>query len=145
MIEIGDAFAWGTEPTLPQFYLLWVVMTINAWCWTICALVLDLRFLNFSNQWLKYGRQAVLPFFVIHQPVTMAVALFVVEWSAGIPMKMLAVVLGSFVIMVGLYEVVIQRIDVLCALFGIKSAQRVQDMAGRKLLSQSYTSGAFDK
>jgi glucan biosynthesis protein C len=60
---------------------------------------------------------------VIHQPVIIAVAFFVVQWSAGIPVKMLAVLAGSFAVSVGLYELVIRRIGPLRAAFGMTASE----------------------
>jgi len=122
-LAIGDPFAWSEAPGTPGFYFVWSFVTVNAWCWTVLVLFVGMRFLDFSNKWLRYGQEAVLPFFVVHQPVIIVIAFFVVQWSAGIPIKMLTVVLGSFAVSVGLYELVIRRIGLLRALFGMKSAR----------------------
>ena len=55
------------------------------------------------------------------QPVIIVIAYFVVQWDAGIPLEMLTVVLGSFVASVGLYELIIRRVDPLRVVFGMKS------------------------
>jgi glucan biosynthesis protein C len=39
-----------------------------------------------------------MPFFVLHQAIIVVVAFFVVEWAAGIPVKLVAVLAGSFVL-----------------------------------------------
>ena len=62
-----------------------------------------------------------MPFFVLHQPVIIVIAFYVVQWHAGIPLKLPVVVLGSFAISVGLYELIIKRMGPLRALFGMKS------------------------
>ena len=120
-LVFGDPFTWSETPALPEFYLVWGLATIVAWCWSIFMLFVGMRFLDFTNKWLQYGQEAILPFFVVHQPVIIVIAFFVVQWSAGIPIKMLTVVLGSFVVSVGLYELVIKRIGLLRAVFGMKS------------------------
>ncbi len=113
--------AWLETPSLPRFYLLWSLITIDGWCWSILALLLGMRLLNFSNRWLRYGQEAVLPFFMVHQPVIIVIAFYVVQWHAGIPVKLPAVVPGSFALSVGLYELIIKRIGPLRALFDMKS------------------------
>jgi peptidoglycan/LPS O-acetylase OafA/YrhL len=100
--------------------VLWVVISINGWCWSTFMLYVGMRFLNVTNRWLEYGTEAVLPFFMLHQPVIMAIAFFVVQWSAGIPVKLAAVVTGSFVVTVAIYELVIRRIGPLRTAFGMK-------------------------
>ena len=56
---------------------------------------------------------------MVHQPVIFIIAFFVVQWSAGIPVKMLAVLISSLAVSVGLYEFVIRRISLLRAMFGM--------------------------
>jgi len=80
-----------------------------------------MRFLDFSNQWLRYGQEAILPFFVLHQPVIIVIAFFVVQWSAGIWIKLPVVVVGSFLVTIGLYELVVKRFRPLRVAFGMKS------------------------
>jgi hypothetical protein len=82
-----------------------------------------LRWLDFSNRWLRYGQEAILPFFVLHQPVIIVIAFFVVQWPADIAVKLPVVVVSSFVVAVGLYELIIKRIGLLRSVFGMKSAQ----------------------
>ena len=120
-LAFGDPYAWSNTPDIPEFYLVWSLITISAWCWSLSVLCLGMRFLNFSNAWLRYGQEAVLSFFVVHQPVIIVIAFYVVQWNVGIPLKMLTVVLSSFVVSVGLYERMIRRIDPLRALFGVTS------------------------
>ena len=119
----GDPAKLMAAPGLPGFYLFWGLFTVNSWCWSLVALHLGMHYLNFSNAWLEYGKEAVLPFFVVHQPVIVVIALFVVQWNAGIGLKALVVVLGSFVISLGVYELVIKRIGFLRVLFGMTAGR----------------------
>ena len=82
-----------------------------------------MRLLNFSNGWLRYGREAVLPFFVVHKPVIIVIAFYVVQWQTGIPEKLPVVVLGCFAVSIGLYELLIKRTGPLRPLFGMKSVR----------------------
>ena len=120
MMLAAGMVAWLETPSLPGFYLLWSLITIDGWCWSIVALFLGMRLLNFSNRWLRYGQEAVLPLFVVHQPVIIVLAFYVVQWNASISGKLPVVVLGSLAVSVGLYELIIKRIDPLRPLFGMK-------------------------
>ena len=132
VLSIATTFAWAilalsienfspyAAPHTAKDLLLWVLITTNGWCWTTFVLTIGMRFLNFSNRWLEYGQEAVLPFFMLHQPVIMAIAFFVVQWSASIPIKLAAVVLGSFVVTLAIYELIIRRIGPLRTAFGMK-------------------------
>ncbi|MCC7448610.1 MAG: acyltransferase family protein [Anaerolineae bacterium] len=125
LMASSDAYDWVAMPWLPGFYLAWTLIVINGWCWTLLVVYIGMRFLDFSNQWLQYGQEAVLPFFLFHQPVIMIIAFFVVQWDVAIPPKLLAVVVGSFVATVGLYDVIIRRIDLLRVIFGMKSRRHL--------------------
>jgi peptidoglycan/LPS O-acetylase OafA/YrhL len=98
-----------------------VLFALSGWCWALCVLYLAMTRLNFSNQWLVYGNETIMPVYIFHQPIIVIIAFFVVQWDAGISVKMLAVVLGSLVITVGLVELVIKRIGALRGLFGMKA------------------------
>jgi hypothetical protein len=95
-------------------------VVLSSWCWTIFFLFVGMRFLDFSNRWLDYGQEAILPFFVFHQPLIMILAYFIVQWQASLIVKLLLVVLGSFAFTLGIYEGLIRRIDFLRLIFGMK-------------------------
>jgi glucan biosynthesis protein C len=62
----------------------------------------------------------IMPFFLFHQAVIIAIAYVVVQWDAGILPKLVVVVLGSFVVSLGLSELLVRRINPVRALFGMK-------------------------
>jgi glucan biosynthesis protein C len=94
---------------------------INGWCWSTFMLSVGMRSLNFTNRNLEYLQAAILPFFVLHQPVIMAVAFFVVQWPYSIAVKLVTVVIASLVVTLAIYEFVIRRIGFLRPLFGMKA------------------------
>src|SRR5512133_3640911 len=59
-----------------------------------------------------YGNQAVLPFYVLHEPVIVAVAWVIVGWLAPLLVKYLSVVAASFVLTMALYEGMIRRFQI---------------------------------
>ena len=60
------------------------------------------------------------PFVVLRQPVIIAIAFYVVQWDAGIPVKLVTVVLSPFVVTLAIYELAIRRLSPLWTLFGMK-------------------------
>lgn len=101
--------------------LIWTFVTANAWCWSAFMIFVGMRFLDFTNKWLVYSQEAVLPFFVLHQPVIIVVAYFVVQWNLGILPKLVTVVAGSLLLTLALYEFVIRRVGFLRTIFGMKT------------------------
>ena len=112
---------WGLDPSYPQFYWILSLTTLIALCYTLTMLFVGMRFLDFTNKWLRYGQEAALPFFVFHQPAIVVIAFFVVQWNAGILTKLPIVVLSSFVVSIGLYELIARRSRPLRLVFGMKA------------------------
>jgi glucan biosynthesis protein C len=120
---MGDINIEAAPRTLLDF-AWWGLVAVSSWCWTAFVLFIGMRYLNHTNKWLQYGQEAILPFFVVHQPVIVVIAYFVVQWNVGILPKMLAVFVGSFVVSIGLYELIIKRVGTLRAMSGMKTVTK---------------------
>jgi len=105
-------------------FLMWGLIAACGWCWTAFMLFIGMRYLSRDSKTLRYGQIALLPFFVVHQAVILAIAYFVVQWQATILIKFLVVTFGSFAVSIGLYEVVIKRVGILRLIFGMKPQQQ---------------------
>jgi hypothetical protein len=135
-IAAGDTLI-STPGTL-EYFLARSLWALVAWTWTLVILGIAMRFLNYKNRRLEYWREAQLPFFVLHQPVIIVVAFYVVQWDAGLLPKLLVVVFGSFLVIIGLYELFIRRIKPIRALFGMKpkavASDTQQQMTGGEVM-----------
>ena len=107
-------------------FLFWGLMAACGWCWSAFMLFIGMRYLDRDNRARQYGQEILLPFFVLHQTVIIAIAYFAVQWNTGMLPKMLAVYLGSFVVTIGLCELVIKRVGILRVLFGMKGGRPVE-------------------
>jgi hypothetical protein len=76
--------------------------------------------LDFRNSLLEYGQEAILPFYVFHQPVIFTIVFYVVQWEAGILPKLAVVILGALIITGALHEFIVKRVAPLRTLFGMK-------------------------
>ncbi len=121
MSEVGDPFAWSITPGIPEFYLVHIFATTTTWCWINFILVIGMRFLDFSDSLLQYWKEAILPFYLVHQPIILIIAFFVVQWDASILIKLPTVVISSFILSLSFYEFIIKRIEFLQPFFGIKT------------------------
>jgi len=90
------------------------------WSWLLAVLGFGMEHLNFTNPLLKYANEAVLPFYIIHQTVIVALGYFVVQWLIPDLLKYLIVLIVSFMVIMGLYEFVVRRFNVMRFLFGMK-------------------------
>ncbi len=103
----------------------WAYFTIavQAWAWVHFLLGLGMRARSFRRPLPRSVSAAAMPFFLVHQPVILAIAFFVVRWDAGIPVKWAVVVLGSL----GLSAVVataLARLPLVSTMFGVKRGTR---------------------
>ena len=102
-------------------FVWWGFLAVCGWCWTAFVLSIGMRYLNFSNRLLQYGQEAIVPFFVVHQPVIITISYFVVQWDISLLPKLIIVVLGSFLVSIGFFEFVVKRIRMLSMAFGVKT------------------------
>ena len=71
----------------------------------------------------RYANEAVLPFYLLHEPVTVGAAWIIVRWEAPIVAKYLVLVVVSFAGTLALYDLLVRRFRVPRFLFGMKARQ----------------------
>lgn len=101
------------DPPLPVIYL-------NRWLWLLAVLGWGHRLLNRPMQWLPYATEAVYPWYILHQTITVVAGVHLSRLSLGPvvePLLLLVATIGGCLI---LHEFVIRRIRVLRPLFGLK-------------------------
>jgi glucans biosynthesis protein C len=128
ILALGSVDLEAPPRALPEF-LLWACVAAAGWCGATFMLFFGMRYLDHDSKALRYGQATLLPFFVLHQTVMLAIAYFVVQWHVGILPKLLVVLIGSFFVCIGLIELVIKRVGILRVFFGMKGEQVVQAQA----------------
>jgi glucans biosynthesis protein C len=106
-----------------NFFFL--IQTLNCWSWLLCIFYLADRYLSNSNRFLKYGSEASMPFYILHQPVIVLLGYQIYDLSWPLPVKVFFLITVSFSIIMVCYHYVIRRIHILRFLFGIKGEQIV--------------------
>ena len=119
VFSTGELDIEGAPDSLLDF-AWWGLFAVCGWCWTAFTLFIGMRFLNFSDRLLRYGQEAIVPFFVVHQPVIIVISYYVVQLSAALVPKLLIVVIGAFIVSLALYQFVIRRVGILRVAFGMK-------------------------
>jgi len=89
-----------------------VVLFLSQW-------IMPLFFIS-STRFLGYANEAVLPFYILHQTIIVAIGFYLIHWNTGVFLKYLAICVASFAAICILYESFIRRINVLRLLFGLK-------------------------
>ncbi len=117
----GDA-AFGTP-----FYLVWtVISSLTCWGCMLAILGFGMQRLNVLSPVLNYASEAVLPFYVMHQTVLYVVGFYVVNWAVPDLAKWAIILISSFMIIMGLYELMVRRINLMRVLFGMKPMHKEQ-------------------
>lgn len=98
--------------------------SLIAWCCLIALLGYARQFLKSANRFLAYLSEAGYPLYIIHQTVIVILGYYVVQWQAGVWVKLLTTMVGSFVITTALYDLAVKRTNVTRFLFGMRSKQR---------------------
>jgi len=97
------------------------IINFASWAWIFTILGFGMQRLNYTSPALTYANEAVLPFYILHQTVLLCVGYFIVQWAIPDVLKWALIVVISFTIIMGIYEFLIRRINLMRILFGMKS------------------------
>ena len=111
-------------PWLSQELVMSPLRGVLCWSWLIALCGFAGRYLRFSNGFLKYANEAVLPFYILHQTVILTVGYYVLRLDTSLWVEYLIIAAISFVVIMALYELLIRRVNVLRFLFGMKMLRR---------------------
>ena len=123
----------------PSFLLFASVMVLAGlliWSTILAILGHGMRYLTASNRLLSYANEAVLPFYILHQPVILILGYFIIPLPLTILAKYLIIAPLAFGITLGLYEFGIRRVNPVRRVFGLKPRKQVSpavDLAAQPL------------
>ena len=109
-----DAMVFGS----PAFVGVLSLRSVNGWLWLLAILGFGSH-LNKPSPLLGYLGPAVLPFYILHQPLIVALGYLLRDWTAPIPVAYAVVTIAVLAISLVLYEFAIRRLAVLRLLFGM--------------------------
>lgn len=102
----------------------WVVVMglrgMVGWCGVLGFMALARRFGSRNHPWLGRANEAVLPFYILHQPVIVLAGASLAAWPLGVLPKYLALATVSLAVIMMVYEYLVRRISILRFLFGMK-------------------------
>jgi peptidoglycan/LPS O-acetylase OafA/YrhL len=116
----GAAERWITDPGYNlETSLVTILFSVYAWSWVVVALGFGLRARRLQSPPPGWVGTLGMPFYVLHQPVILVIALFVVQTGAGVPVKLAVVLVGSLLATVGLCRLLV-RGRLAATLLGVK-------------------------
>lgn len=104
----------------PSLVLAGLMRVFGGWICVLAIFGLGMQHLTVRTPRLDYASEAVLPFYILHQTVLLAVGYLVLQWGIPDVLEWAIVVVVSFAIIMGLYELLVRRIGALRFLFGMK-------------------------
>jgi len=129
-VTAGEPTGGGSTSGIDAYYVIVsTVWALNGWCWVTAILGFGRKHLSFNHRFLKISNELVLPFYVLHQSVIVAIAYYVVGLNLITIEKYLLVVVASFPIIVALLYP-ISKLNVLRFLFGMRIRRDPSDKRG---------------
>ena len=124
LIIIAIAASFGGAPPSSgidsSYIVISTIWALNGWCWVTAILGFGRKYLSFNHKYLKVSNDLVLPFYVLHQSIIVAVAFYVVGLNLIVIEKYLLIVFTAFPIIAALLYP-ISKVNVLRFLFGMRT------------------------
>ena len=114
------AFRWlFIEDTIVVHFVEAFIKVVNLWSWIVTIFGYAAVYLNKPSKLLSYCNEAVYPFYILHQTITITIGYYLMDLEWSVSLKFLIMVVGTFGVSWILYEV-IRRVIILRPLFGLK-------------------------
>ena len=95
------------------------IKMLNMWCWMLVIFGYGAILLNRPSKLLSYCNEAVYPFYIFHQTITVGIAYYIYDSGMPIFFKFIILTIGTFLMSWILFELV-KRVSLLRPLFGLK-------------------------
>ncbi|WP_226647573.1 acyltransferase family protein [Microbulbifer variabilis] len=98
-----------------------IVIYANRWFWLLAVLAWGHHYLNHPFAWLPYATEAVYPWYILHQTITVMAIFRLKGLSLGPVVEPLLVFLITVIGCIAIHEFIIRRASLLRLLFGLKA------------------------
>lgn len=114
--------AFIPEPTaFGGAFVTWhLARTCHGWWWMVGLLYLGDRHLNRQSPALAYCHEALLPFYILHQPVIVALGFALRAVPIPVAVKFPLLLATAFAVTWALYHAAVRRVGLLRFLFGMR-------------------------
>ncbi len=112
--------AVGQHPSFLPFALMMFLACLLIWSSLLAILGYGICYLTGNHRLLSYANQAVLPFYILHQPVILILGYYIIPLALSILVKYLIIASLAFGITLALYEFGVRRMNLARRVFGLK-------------------------
>ena len=114
------------ETLSPSLVIAGIMRVFGGWLSVLGFLGMAMQYLTARTPRLDYANEAVLPFYILHQTVLLAVGYFVLQWGLPEVVEWAVIVVISFAVIMAIYEFVVRRFNIMRFLFGMKALKRTE-------------------
>jgi glucan biosynthesis protein C len=107
-------------PYYATFSLFW---SLNIWSWCMAVMAMGIIWMEKSNAIVRYGAESALPIYIIHHPVIVVLASFIVAWNLPLWPRFLLLLVSGMAMTVAIYEFGIRRHRITRYIFGMSPAK----------------------
>lgn len=117
----GCEVSWFEYPSYSTGSIVFMaIYSLLTWSWILFMLSITSKLFNFSNKFLKYSNEAVLPFYLLHQTIILVIGFYIVQWNTSILNKFCIITFLSLLSTMAVYDLIVRRFNFTRALFGMK-------------------------
>jgi hypothetical protein len=111
---------WWDDPGYSWPYVWYsLLITLAVWGWLVAVLGGGMRLRAFRQPLPAPLARAAMPFFLVHQPLILLIAYYVVDWNAGLAAKY-AVLMPAALITSAALALLLSNLPGVSTLFGVK-------------------------
>lgn len=111
------------EDSYVRHFIEAFISVFNFWSWILILFGYASKYLNKPSGVLAYCSQAVYPFYILHQTITVVLGYFIMnlDWSFSYKFSLLSI--GTFLLSWVIYEFLIRRWSLVRPLFGLQNTK----------------------
>ncbi len=106
---VGDFFFGDTHDDL------------GSWTWLLAIIGFAIQHLRNRSTFVDYCNEAVLPFYILHQPILLTIGYLIIPLAIAPALKWATIMPVSFAVILALYHFLVRRYNVLRFVFGMKT------------------------
>lgn len=103
-----------------------LISVFSFWSWILTLFGYASKYLNKPTKVLSYCNEAVYPFYILHQTITVILGYFIMNLQWNFISKFSFLTLGTFILSWIIYEFLIRRWLTIRPLFGLQNAKKTR-------------------
>ncbi len=105
--------------------LLWdIIEPVVAFSTGLATIGYAREYLVHDNKIRKLANEAIYPFYLLHQPVIVVVASYMVKWNIPVAEKVVIITMASFALTVAIYWFLVRPFNAMRLIFGLKMIRK---------------------